>query len=308
MSSRGKTRAQIEKEAQERIRREQERRRQEQVRKEIREMLAEIERQEFSLASSGQAARVQKELEEVLQKVEGVKESIERDVDANHSQARSTLVIMRSLQNLSEQRLKDRQQALDALRLTIVEQKERAEQIAGRASLNEHMSQAQNVSSQLEKLLQAFDRGERGGLETGIEKSRIALNQLERTIEESKVIEAERRYIVKALSKSMIEQGFIVGKPHIVREGNRVVLKGEMPSGRLALFRVELDGAMEFDLDGYEGRSCAVDLDRVLQNMEDRFAIHSEPPQHDWKNPDRITKGAKGFPTGGQTRSMGGGG
>ena len=33
--------------------------------------------------------------------------------------------------------------------------------------------------------------------------------------------------------------------------------------------------------------------------------LPQDPVQHNWKNPDRISKGSKGLPTGGNTRTIG---
>ena len=64
---------------------------------------------------------------------------------------------------------------------------------------------------------------------------------------------------------------------------------------------------MEFDLDGYIGRECSNDLDAVLEQMKDKYGVNCSPPQHNWKNPDRISKGSKDFPDGGTSNTMGGG-
>jgi hypothetical protein len=63
---------------------------------------------------------------------------------------------------------------------------------------------------------------------------------------------------------------------------------------------------MEFDMDGYPGRECADHLDQVLFKLEESYGVETGPIQHNWKNPDRISKGSKSFPTGGASRTMGG--
>ena len=50
-------------------------------------------------------------------------------------------------------------------------------------------------------------------------------------------------------------------------------------------------GEMEFDMDGFKDRTCSDSLDEVLLLMEERFGVESGPVQHNWKNPDRISKG-----------------
>ena len=57
-----------------------------------------------------------------------------------------------------------------------------------------------------------------------------------------------------------------------------------------------------YDMDNIDNH-----LDEVLGLLETNFNIKSGPVQHNWKNPDKISKGSKGFPTGGNTRTMRGG-
>jgi hypothetical protein len=105
----------------------------------------------------------------------------------------------------------------------------------------------------------------------------------------------------------MNELGFIVGKPKLIKESGRVAVIGKLSSGRMVRFDVAEQGEMEFDMEGFSDRKCADHLDDVLGKLESNFGVETGPVQHNWKNPDRISKGSKGFPTGGNTRTMGGG-
>ena len=125
--------------------------------------------------------------------------------------------------------------------------------------------------------------------------------------EKQAVDEELRREILTALIKTMRELGFAVGKPTVVKETGAVALIGTMSSGRSIRFDVDLSGQMEFDMNGFLERKCADHLDEVLGLLETNYNIQSGPVQHNWKNPDKISKGSKGFPTGGNTRTMGGG-
>jgi hypothetical protein len=107
--------------------------------------------------------------------------------------------------------------------------------------------------------------------------------------------------------KTMRDLGFAVGKPTIDKETGGVVMIGRLPSNRSIRFEVNLDGQMEFDMNGFLERKCADHLDEVLGILEANFNIATGPVQHNWKNPDKISKGSKGFPSGGNTRTMGGG-
>lgn len=108
--------------------------------------------------------------------------------------------------------------------------------------------------------------------------------------------ERVRREVVKGLLKTLKEMGFVTVGPQL--DAGTVILEGRLASGRKARFEVNLDGTMEFDLDGYEGRSCADDMEKVETTLRDRFGVKLGPPQIVWKNPDRISKGARDLPTG----------
>lgn len=109
-----------------------------------------------------------------------------------------------------------------------------------------------------------------------------------------------RREVVRGILATLKEMGFVVAGPRL--DADVVVLEGRLASGRRARFEVKLDGELAFDLDGYEGRSCADDLLKVETTLRDRFGVKLGPPQVVWKNPDRLSQGARDLPDGGQTR------
>lgn len=61
-----------------------------------------------------------------------------------------------------------------------------------------------------------------------------------------------------------------------------------MPSGKMAKFEVYLDGRMYFDFDGYEGRACAKDLEKIDKTLQEQFSVKLTGSQITWKNPDKI--------------------
>lgn len=105
-----------------------------------------------------------------------------------------------------------------------------------------------------------------------------------------------RREVVKGLLKTLKGMGFVTVGPQL--EAGLVVLEGRLASGRRARFEVSLDGNLGFDLDGYEGRACAAEMEKVETVLRDRFGVKLGPPQVVWKNPDRISKGARDTPSG----------
>ncbi len=114
--------------------------------------------------------------------------------------------------------------------------------------------------------------------------------------------ERVRREVVKGLLKSLKDMGFVTVGPQLTADV--VVLEGRLASGRRARFEVSVEGRMTFDLDGYEGRACARDLEKVEVSLRDKFGVKLGPPQVVWKSPDRLTKGAQDIP-GGNTRKRG---
>lgn len=114
--------------------------------------------------------------------------------------------------------------------------------------------------------------------------------------------ERVRREVVKGLLRSLKDMGFVTIGPQL--HADLVVLEGRLASGRRARFEVSVEGRMTFDLDGYEGRACAQDLEKVEVSLRDKFGVKLGPPQVVWKNPDRLTKGAQDVP-GGNTRKRG---
>jgi hypothetical protein len=116
------------------------------------------------------------------------------------------------------------------------------------------------------------------------------------TARASDLDERVRREVVKGLLKSLKDMGFVTIGPQLTTD--LVILEGRLASGRRAIFEVSLDGRMSFDLDGYEGRACAQDLEKVEVSLRDKFGVKLGPPQVIWKNPDRLTKHAQDIPTG----------
>lgn len=111
--------------------------------------------------------------------------------------------------------------------------------------------------------------------------------------------ESIRREVIRGLLATLTGMGFSINGPQLHQEGNTpgiVTLSGRMPSGKMARFEVNLDGRMQFDFDGYEGRACAKDLDQINATLQEQFAVKITGSQITWKNPDRIAKGARDLP------------
>ncbi len=118
--------------------------------------------------------------------------------------------------------------------------------------------------------------------------------------------ESVRKEVVKGLLTTLTSMGFAVEPPRLQAKDNTagvVTLSGRMPSGKKAKFEVNLDGRMNFDFDGYEGRACGKDLEKINHTLQEQFAVKLSGSQITWKNPDKIAKGARNMPSSGRSRT-----
>lgn len=114
--------------------------------------------------------------------------------------------------------------------------------------------------------------------------------------------ESVRHHVVSSLLSTLTARGFSIEQPEVKNSGsekNVMVLSGRMPSGKQARFEVMLDGSIAFDLNGYQDRSCAKEVDQIDKSLNEHFGIKLGPSQVVWKNPDKIAKGARSTPRGG---------
>jgi hypothetical protein len=155
-----------------------------------------------------------------------------------------------------------------------------------------------SASGEARAALQAAERGDLGASEALRHSAAVGLDGARASALEERV----RREVVKGLLKTLQEMGFVTVGPQL--DAGVVTLEGRLASGRRARFEVSLEGRMSFDLDGYEGRACADDLEKVEVSLRDRFGVKLGPPQVIWKNPDRLSQGARDIP-GGATRKRG---
>lgn len=130
----------------------------------------------------------------------------------------------------------------------------------------------------------------------------------ERLVTESDKVDGEiadetvRREVIKAIYQSLRETGFIVSSPLL--SGEVVVLKAQKPAGQQAEFTVKLDGGLTFKFDNYEGQKCKNDIDEVTALLDECYGVKLSNQKILWSNPDRIQKGSKDNPAGGEARKM----
>ena len=307
MSSRGMTQAQIEARRRE-LERKQEESRRRKVKQQTTALAQAIERTQRTLAESGTAAWVQEEITEIMAVVNKAKDTpASGDIDAVFNELNVQQAKLSNLSETSSQRQDASQREQWMAESAVIGLKLELEARLEDIERTEALDQVNTLIRRTKDLSTTVQKGQITGLQEQIAELRQSALQIHEQDMKQAVDETLRREILTALKKTMQDLGFAVGKLTIDKETGGVVMIGRLPSNRSIRFEVNLDGQMEFDMNGFLERKCADHLDEVLGILEANFNIATGPVQHNWKNPDKISKGSKGFPSGGNTRTMGGG-
>ena len=307
MSSRGMTQAQLEARRRE-LERQQEETRRRKVKQQTSALAQAIERTQRTLAASGTAAWVQEEIREIMAAVNKAKDTpATGNIDAAFNELNVQQAKLSSLSETSSQRQDALQREQWMAESAVIGLKLELEARLEDIEHKEMKKEVETLIRKTEDLSSTAQKGQITGLQQEVAQMRQSALEIHEQDMKQSVDEKLRREIITALMKTMRDLGFAVGKPTIDKETGGVVMIGTLPSNRSIRFEVDLDGQMEFDMNGFLERKCADHLDEVLGILETNFSITTGPIQHNWKNPDKISKGSKGFPSGGNTRSMGGG-
>ena len=306
MSSAGRVSAEVIERRRREMEMARERKRRKAVKVRIGELCEEIDGEITILAATGGAAWVHKEIKGTLDIRESAKNVDEADVDNMLRKVTEARARLSSLQQIAGERRQEKKMALDLARSSLEALKMELNEISGHLGMTDSKEDMRLLIASVDDRLQAQMNIQSGELEAFLQDTRTSAQEIREADDAKSIQEELRRHIIRSLMGSMTELGFIVGKPKMIRENDRVAVIGTMPSGRTVRFDVDDGGTMEFDMDGYPGRECADHLDQVLLKLEDSFGVETGPIQHNWKNPDRISKGSKSFPTGGASRTMGG--
>ena len=281
--------------------------RRQKVRLQIAQICRQIEEEITNVVKSGQAAWASTEMEDISGVLKQAESIDEGDVDDMLKRVSEAQAQFSQIGTLAESRMNKKKMALD-LRMSHIEGL-LIELNAIRVELikEENLKDFRILISSVEDMVGQTRNKNDAEIQLFIDQSRLRAEEI-RAADNTAVVQEElRRHIVSSLINSMNELGFIVGKPKLVKESGRVAVIGRLSSGRMVRFDVAQEGEMQFDMEGFTERKCANHLDDVLAKLEKNFGVETGPIQHNWKNPDRISKGSKGFPTGGNSQSMGGG-
>jgi hypothetical protein len=307
MSSRGVVPAWVIKKQQEKIARQREAQRRNNVRKQVEAVAVEV-RQAFKANDNADVRQWAGDeisfVEEVLDSVTGFHEA---DVDFVLKRLLRSQAVLSQIEELSNERAEKHQKTVEMKTVayqTAVETLKHLRLELTQTSSESVLERLNNSLLDVHDALESASLDEVTGALESLEQEAVELREADH---KAAVDEELRRHIISSVVKAMTELGFVVGKPKLLHDSGDVAVIGTLSSGRTVRFDVRASGEMQFDMDGFKDRTCSDSLDEVLLLMEDKFGVETGPVQHNWKNPDRISKGSKGFPTGGNTRTMGGG-
>tara|TARA_B110001452_G_scaffold37385_1_gene28606 strand:+ start:967 stop:1890 length:924 start_codon:yes stop_codon:yes gene_type:complete len=306
MSSQGMTQAQLEARRRE-LERQQEEARRKKIKLQVSALAQAVERQQRQLAESGTGAWVQEEISEIMAVVKQAKNTpASGDIDAMFEQLNIQQAKISTLGGTSNQRQDALQREQWMAESAVIGLKLELEARLEDLEHNDSVEEVGVLLRTTEDLSNTVQKGQITELKQQVAHIRQSALQIHEQDMKQSVDETLRREIITALMKTMRDLGFAVGKPTIDKETGGVIMIGTLPSNRSIRFEIDLNGQMEFDMNGFMERKCADHLDEVLGVLEANFSIATGPVQHNWKNPDKISKGSKGFPSGGNTRTMGG--
>ncbi|AFI03919.1 hypothetical protein [Helicobacter cetorum] len=120
----------------------------------------------------------------------------------------------------------------------------------------------------------------------------LSLKDLEELIEKEEQEEQERvakeavrKEMVKAIMESLNNAGFDVQKPTLNKEGE-VIIRSNRTNGNRADFKINLSGEVNYHFDGYKGKACKNDIDKVLPRLNEVYGINLSNERVLWENPD----------------------
>lgn len=308
MSSRGTVPAWVIEKQQKQIALQREAKRRQQVRQQIATVAAEVRTKVSAVNTQEVQAWAKEELEFVVHVLKTTANIVDADVDFVLKRLHESKAILEQIQILSMDREREHRRTVEKKSIAYNSAIESIKYL--RLELTQTSSETMHQRL-MNELLDIGDGLEEASLDDVVKAVETIENEAIKVREadhKAAVDEELRRHIISSVVKAMTELGFVVGKPKLLRESGNVAVVGTLSSGRTIRFDVRVTGEMEFDMDGFKDRTCSGSLDDVLLLMEEQFGVESGPVQHNWKNPDRISKGSKDFPTGGNTRTMGGNG
>ena len=296
MSTYGLYSLRLKQQRQEQLRRRREKQRKEKVRKEAANLIADS--RQMSKRSSNRI--IEHFRQNAQQKTESLAQQAEKLLKSNPDKA---LKLARSCRAAAERAITETSHKATewSQKKTTAEQTVTVMRLALDSALNslakdnDSRSQLTSVAQQLAAAKAALRREDfitaKDLADTGLKQ----IHQIEQAHDQKQQQEEVRRETVRGLKDVLTGMNFIVDRPQMGegREEGKVVLVGNLPSGRTARFAVALDGQIEYDYDGYPHRECKTDSDKIRRQLELQCQGEISDIESYWKDnrPD-LTSGA----------------
>lgn len=120
--------------------------------------------------------------------------------------------------------------------------------------------------------------------------------------------EKERAYVVNGIMGVLSEMGFNISNgPNLIESNNpesTVVVEAGLTSGKNVEVKVNSNGAIYADFNGYTGDECVGDLSNFREKLLNKYSVSYEIRGAEGTNPNKIKKGARGVPGGGIYKNM----
>lgn len=127
--------------------------------------------------------------------------------------------------------------------------------------------------------------------------------------EDKELREQQRAYVVNGIHNVLRDMGFVLDHgPDLLNPddpASTVIIAAALPTGKNVAVKVNQNGAIYTDFDGYPDDGCVQDVHRFKDNLMEKFAIDYEIRGEQVHNPDKIKKGARGVPGGANAEGLG---
>ena len=242
--------------------------------------------------TAGDLKEIQKSLNQVSGQIESSPQQAKRDIGTLKNRLNKVIAGAEASTHKWAKQQARAKATIESARQSLQAQKESANEAA-----KETLTMAQR---KIDQALQLYKQGSYKEVSGLCQKA----TDLSEEAGQKSFDESVRREVVSGLLSTLMNMGFVVGPPQLEGDDQAtgvVKLVGKMPSGRRASFQVNLEGRMDFDFDGYEGRACAKEMDLIDRTLQEQFSVKLGEAQVTWKNPDKIAKGALNEPAGNRT-------
>lgn len=159
------------------------------------------------------------------------------------------------------------------------------------------------LTAALEQAEAALRREDFARARAAASRGQEASLRIEQQRQQAQEQEAVRRQIVQGLRRVLVRMGFTVESP--IKQGDKVILVGQLPSGRTAWFAIAPDASLDYDFNGYERRLCAKDDQAIRRQLEQdlQFRISGRAEYLKDEQPLQIGSSALDLPGGLNQRS-----